>query len=114
MTANAKTAKSYFEAFHEGRLDEVLSYFSSAGVVRFGTESEKSAKEFFPETKDLISQVEFETHGIYTSGETTNVLIHFSFTMPSETGEPKTTEAIDIIEFDNSGKIKRVKVIAKG
>lgn len=114
MTDNAKTAKLYFKAFHEGRLEEVLSYFSTAGVVKFGAESEKSAKEFFPETKDLISQIEFETHGIYTSGETKDVFIHFSFTMPSETGESKTTEAIDIIAFDSNGKIKRIKVILVG
>ena len=104
-------ARKYFEAFHAGRLDEVFSYFAENGVVKYGTEPEKLAKDFFPETKELIAGITFTTHGIYDSEQTNNVIIHFSFTMPTEGGEFSTMEAIDIIEFDENDRIACVKVI---
>ena len=105
-------AKQYFEAFHAGRLEEVLGYFSEDGVVKYGTEPEVPATAFFPETKEMISQIKFETKGVYTSDETNSVIIHFGFSMPSEEGGGMILiEAIDIIEFDANRKIQRVTVI---
>lgn len=108
---NLETATKYFEDFHKGKIERVLSYFRSDGVVKYGTEGPKPATEFFPETRDFIAQIEFETHGVYSSTTTDNILIHFSFSVPREDGSMETTEAVDIIEFDEAGKIKRVTVI---
>lgn len=105
-------AARYFEAFHAGRLDEVSSYFADAGVVKYGTEAEKPAKLFFPETAEMISKISFETHGIYASEQTSKIIIHFSFAMPAaDGGQLKSIEAIDIIEFDEHRKIVRITVI---
>jgi hypothetical protein len=106
-------AGKYFDAFHAGRLDEVSSYFAEAGVVKYGTEAEKPATLFFPQTRDMISKIAFETHGIYSSEQTSNVIIHFSFAMSGADGVKKT-EAIDIIEFDEHRKIVRITVIPNG
>lgn len=104
-------ARHYFEAFHSGRIEEVLSLFAEDGAVHYGTESPKPASQFFPETKDFIARVEFETHGIFSSQDTDDIVIHFSFTMPQEDGTRVTIVAVDIIEFDADDKIKRVTVI---
>ena len=114
MNEQGIIAKKYFEAFHEGKLDEVFKYVAEDGIVKYSTEAERSAKDFFPETKDMILQIKFETHGIYTSENATNVLIHFSYTMPSEDGTPKTVEAVDIVEFNDENKIKKITVIPNG
>lgn len=111
MNHNEEIAKKYFEAFHEGKIEEVLGYFSEDGVVQYGTEVEKKATDFFPETKEMIAQIKFDTHGVYTSPETKNVIIHFSYEMPNEEGKMNTVEAIDVIAFDETNKISSVKVI---
>ena len=83
MSEQGIIAKRYFEAFHEGKLDEVFKYIAEDGIVKYSTEAERPAKDFFPETKDMISQIKFQTHGIYTSEDAANVLIHFSYILPS-------------------------------
>ncbi len=102
-------AKKYFEAFHEGRIEEVLTYFHKDGIVKYGAQAPQNAKDFFHQTKELIASISFKTHGMYNSKETNIVLIHFSFTMP---GEKKPTEAVDIIEFGENNLIKEVRVIS--
>jgi ketosteroid isomerase-like protein len=114
MSEREQIAKQYFEAFHAGQLDEVFGYFADDGVVRYGRDAAKPAREFFPETKSMIAQVRFTTHGVYTSPATHTVLIHFSFTMPSEDGKGAPVEAVDVIEFDRQNKITRITVIPNG
>ena len=112
MSAIKSLAKQYFDAFHAGRVDEVLGYFSESGVVKYATEPETPAKEFFRETKAMIAGITFETKGIYSSDKTNNVIIHFTFSMPAERGKGDiSVEAVDIIEFNSENKIERVTVI---
>ncbi|MEQ9423000.1 MAG: SRPBCC family protein [Cyclobacteriaceae bacterium] len=105
---NATTAEKYFKAFHAGRIPEVMSYFSKSAIVTYGTDPDKAANDFFNETKELIATISFETHGIYASEGSDNVLIHFSYQAPSD---EKPIEAVDIISFNSSGQITSVKVI---
>ncbi len=115
MLEIGQIAHDYFEAFHAGRHEVVLGYFADDGVVSYGTEPARPARQFFPETRDMIATLTFETHGIYRSPDTNNVVIHFSFTTPATEGaDSKTTEAIDIIEFNRDRQIVRIKVIANG
>lgn len=102
-------AKKYFEAFHDGNLEKVYTYFSDIGTVQYGTEKPIPAKLFFLESSELISSLEFVTHDIYLSENSENIIIHFSFYPKLDSNE--ITEAIDIIEFDSDNKIVKVKVI---
>lgn len=105
-------AKKYFKAFHRGDLEEVYSYLSEDCVVQYGTEEPKEAKLFFVDSAPLIATLAFETHGVYSSENTDNVLIEFSFTVPERNGSPAvTTEAVDIIQFDENNKIVKIKVV---
>ena len=113
MNNIAAIAKDYFSAFHMGKLDAVFAFLDENAIVQYGTEEAKSAKLFFPEAKELISQLTFKTLGIYTSNQTRNVIIHFSFSMPGDS-EASTTEAIDIIEFNEQDKIIKITVIPNG
>lgn len=107
-------AADYFEAFHAGRLEEVLSYFAEDGTVAYGNEPDKAAGDFFPAAVDLVANLKFTTHGIYTSDTISNVIIHFSFQMPTEQAGMTTVDGIDIISFDDNNKIKQVRVITGG
>ncbi len=113
MTDNTEKRKQlaleYFEAFHNGELEKVYSYFDENGTVQYATATPVSAKEFFPHSKDLIKTLHFNTHGLYASDETDNVIIHFSFNPKSD--EDQVTEAIDIITFDKRNKISKIMVI---
>ncbi len=111
MNQRAQIAIKYFDAFHAGRIDEILNYFAKHGTVQFAKEPERKATDFFAETKELIASIKFTTHGVYASDSTNNVLIHFSFSMPDQSGGAVDVEAVDIIAFDDSNKIENIKVI---
>lgn len=111
MSQRELIAKRYFEAFHAGRIDEILGYFTPQGTVQYGKEPAKEAEAFFVESKDLIASLSFTTHGIYSSEDTTDVLIHFSYAASDEEGNVTEVEAVDIIEFDGGNQIKTVRVI---
>jgi hypothetical protein len=106
-------AKKYFDAFHNGRIDEVMSYFAPGSTVRYGSERERDAAEFFAETKDMIAQFRFTTHGYYTSPETKNVLIHFAHSVGDPSDDAPDVEAVDIIAFDDADRIRSIKVIPR-
>lgn len=111
MNQRALIARKYFDAFHAGRIDEIHTYFTEHGTVRYGKEPERRATDFFAETRELIASIKFNTHGVYSSDSTNNVLIHFSFSMPDESGGVIDVEAVDIIAFDDSNKIENIRVI---
>ena len=46
-----QTAKDYFNAFHNGNLEKVYSFFHEDGTVQYGLESPIPYKLFFPESK---------------------------------------------------------------
>ena len=108
-----KIAERYFEAFHEGDLDEVFKYLSKECTVQYGNQSASNAKEFFENTKDLIASLKFEQKGTYTSKDDRKVLIYFSFKTPKTANKPsKTVEAVDIIKFNSNNQIEKIQVIS--
>ena len=112
MESKEIVAKKYFTAFHHGKLDEVYSYLAKDCVVRYGDEEPKEAKAFFNDSAPLIATLSFETKGVYLSNYTNKVLIDFSFTVPEQNGKPATTtNAIDIIEFDDKNRITMIRVL---
>ena len=104
-----KVATDYFEAFHHGKLEQVFGYFNKNGTVQYGLEDPVPATDFFPQSKDLIATLDFQTLGVYVAEDTDNVIIHFSFS--PKTDPTLITEAIDIISFDENDKVSKVKVI---
>ena len=102
-------AIDYFNAFHNGDLEKVYSYFHEEGTVQYGLEASIPHKIFFPESKELISTLKFTTYGIYESSETDSIIIHFAYEPKS--GEGELIEAIDIISFNSNDQIVSVKVI---
>ncbi|MCK8479793.1 nuclear transport factor 2 family protein [Psychroserpens algicola] len=109
MENRINSAKEYFEAFHDGKLEKVFTYFNDKGTIQYGTEQPAPAEIFFPNSAELISTFNFKTHAIYSSKNSGNIIIHFSFHPKSDPND--ITEAIDIIEFDENDKITKILVI---
>ena len=109
---NKEIAQKYFDTFHAGNHAEMFTYLADDAMVTYGTAPAQPATVFYPEAKEMIAQLQFTTHGIFTAEQSDTVLIYFSFHMPAEDGSTRTVEAIDIIEFNADQKIQSVKVIA--
>lgn len=107
-----QVARTYFEAFREGDLDAVFSQLASECLVQHGKEKAQPAHEFYPAVATLIASFTIEVHGYYFEAETGNVIIHFSFTQYRD-GAERTTEAVDIIAFNEDDEIISVKVLTE-
>ena len=102
-------AKGYFNAFHRGEVERIYSYFNKESAVKHGVAQPIPVCLFFLESKGFIETLAFETHGVYVTAGTNDLIKHFSFS--PKTDKDNVTEAIDIINFDDDDKISKIKII---
>lgn len=104
-----KIGHTYFNHFLKGEFSELIDLFSEDGIVEMN--GIKTAREFYAETAEFVSNIKFELQEIYGSKKSGSIAIHFLFDQPQEDGTKKTLNGVDIVEFDSNNKIQKLTVI---
>jgi len=105
-------AEEYFEIFHQGDLSNALLYMSEDCLVSYGDEEPKALIEFISKASEIVRGFDFVVNGVYTSSKDSRVMIFFSYSVSDDMRrKSKMVEAIDIIDFDQDQRIKKIQII---
>ncbi len=104
-----KIGHTYFDHFLKGEISELIDLFSEDGIVDMN--GVKSARDFFAETAEFVTNMKIELQEIYGSKKSGSIAIHFLFDLTQDDGSKKTLNGVDIVEFDSNNKIQKLTVI---
>jgi ketosteroid isomerase-like protein len=110
-SANVEIARNYIDLLEKGDIRGVISLFSSTGIVHSPIYGKKSAKEFYNDLAEDTSESKLTINGIFEEPGSNRVALYFNYTWTLKNGEVVNFDVVDIIVFDDDGKISELRII---
>jgi len=111
MNDNKKIVTKYIEFLEKGDLNGITKLFIENGMVESPLYGKMKASEFYKELMSDTKKSELEIKGIYEEPESNSIAIFFNYKWTMKNNEIADFDVVDIIDFNNSAKIKNLKII---
>ena len=104
-------ASQYLKYLESGELDKVLELFNDSGIVDSPIYGIKKAKDFYHELMNDTSNSKLKLLGIFEQNDSNSLALYFNYKWILKNNEKVEFDVVDIIEFDQKNKIKKLKII---
>ena len=111
MSNRKKKEKKYLKFLQNGDMDQLLQLFSQDAIVDSPLYGLKKASDFYRELQADTQASELELLGIFEEEKSTNMALFFTYNWTLKNQEIVSFEVVDILEFNDSGKIAKLKII---
>ena len=111
MNERKSIAKCYLEYLHNGTIDRLLQLFSQEAIVDSPLYGIRKASDFYQELQADTLRSELELLGIFDEENRSDLAVYFRYRWTLKNGEVVSFDVVDIIRFDASQKIEKLKII---
>ena len=108
---NKKVVIKYIEFLEQGDLKGIIDLFAKDGIVESPLYGKMRASEFYIELMSDTTKSQLEIKGIYEAPESNSIALFFNYKWTMKNNEIADFDVVDIIDFNNSAKIKNLKII---
>jgi len=106
-----KIIKKYLEALEKGNYENMMKLFSDGAVIISPLYGEIKAADFYKELFKDTSKSKITLLNIFKSDNKSIGAGHFRYDWILKDGTPTSFECVDIFEFSDNGKIKKLSII---
>lgn len=103
--------QAYLKALESADLTAILSLFSKDAKVHSPLYGERPAKAFFPELLQDSRTSRIEPLAFFGSSQANRGAVNFHYHWTLADGQAVTFDCVDLFDFDQRGKIKRLRII---
>ncbi|MBT8236908.1 MAG: nuclear transport factor 2 family protein [Bacteroidia bacterium] len=111
MSNRRSIAKNYLKFLQNGDMDQLLQLFSQDAIVDSPLYGLKKASDFYRELQTDTQDSKLELLKIFEAEKSTNMALYFTYKWTLKNQEVVSFEVVDIIEFNDSDKIQKLKII---
>lgn len=106
-----EVAQIYVDLLAKGDMNAVIDLFSQDGVVHSPIYGLMQASEFYHKLAEDTTSSSIEMDGIFHEKESERIAIYFKYTWTVKSGKQVIFDVVDVITFDEQGKIQELKII---
>ncbi len=110
-SANVEIARNYIDLLEKGDIRGVISLFSNSGVVHSPIYGKKTAIDFYTDLAADTTDSKLTLNGIFEEPNSSRVALYFNYEWTLKNGEIVNFDVVDIIVFDDEGKISELRII---
>lgn len=111
MATKKEIAMNYLEFLENGNIRELLKLFSEDGIVDSPVYGLMTAKQFYHELTDNTQKSKLILKGVFEEKNSGKIAIYFHYNWTLINNEQVEFDVVDIIEFNSSKQITKLKII---
>ena len=108
---NKKTCLEYIRLLQKGNNDDLIKLFIADAIVDSPIYGVMPAQEFYKKLKEDTKSSNLTIHGQFEDKTSGNIALYFNYKWILQSQKEVNFDVVDIIEFDTSHKIKKLKII---
>lgn len=101
----------YMDHLEKGEIEQIIQLFHKDAIVDSPIYGHKKANEFYHELNNDTSNSELQLKGVFEEDNSNNLALYFTYKWTLKNGRKVEFDVVDIIEFNTSNKILRLKII---
>lgn len=106
-----QSLKTYLEALSKADYQELIALFTNDAVVLSPLYGERPAANFYQELFQDTQSSELTFLDIFINAAGDKACINFLYRWTMSDGSVTIFDCVDVVEFDQNGKIKQLKII---
>ena len=111
MLSKKESAINYMNFLEKGNIEGLLSLFTVNGIVDSPVYGVMNAHEFYNKLNNDTANSKLNLKGIFEENSSNNLAIYFEYKWILKNNQKVEFDVVDIIEFDTSNKITKLKII---
>ena len=111
MGNRSSIAKNYLKFLQNGDIAQLLDLFSQDAIVDSPLYGIKKAADFYRDLQADTQNSELKLLGIFEEENRSDIALYFTYKWTLKTREIVSFDVVDVIEFNDSDKIKKLKII---
>jgi hypothetical protein len=111
MTIIKEIALKYLDYLDKGDIEKIIELFNKNGVVDSPIYGIMKADEFYHNLNNDTSNSELYLKGIFEDNDSNKLALYFGYKWTLKNKEEVEFDVVDIIEFDSSNMIDKLKII---
>jgi len=111
MGNRSSIAKNYLKFLQNGDISQLLNLFSQDAIVDSPLYGIKKATDFYRGLQADTQSSELKLIGIFEEENRSDIALYFTYKWTLKTREIVSFDVVDVIEFNDSDKIKKLKII---
>ncbi|AXT20373.1 nuclear transport factor 2 family protein [Flavobacteriaceae bacterium AU392] len=111
MLSKKEIAINYINFLEKGNITDVLSLFTKNGIVDSPVYGVMNAHQFYNKLNNDTTNSELDLKGIFEEKDSNSLALYFKYKWTLKNNQKVEFDVVDIIEFDTSNKITKLKII---
>ena len=108
---NIRIVRKYMEWLEKGDMQNIVALFSENGTVDSPLYGVKKASEFYKILSADTADSKLKLNGIFEEKTTGRIALYFNYNWILKNNKSVNFDVVDIIEFNENGKIESLKII---
>ena len=111
MPTKKEIAIKYLDYLEKGDIEQIINLFNDQGIVDSPIYGIKKADAFYRELSSDTTNSELHLKGIFEETNSNKLALYFSYKWTLKNKQKVVFDVVDIIEFDASNMINKLKII---
>lgn len=111
MLTKKEIAIKYLDYLEKGEIEQTIKLFNEKGIVDSPIYGIKKADAFYRELNSDTTNSELHLIGIFEENNSNKLALYFNYKWTLKNNQKVEFDVVDIIEFDTSNMIKKLKII---
>ncbi len=111
MKSKKEISIAYIDFLQRGSLQDLLGLFAENARVDSPLYGEMKADDFYRELGNDTANSELKLKGIFEEKDSDSIALYFNYKWTMKNNELVEFDVVDIIEFDESNQIIKLKII---
>lgn len=111
MPTKKEIAIKYLDYLEKGDIEQIINLFNDQGIVDSPIYGIKKADAFYRELSSDTTNSELHLKGIFEETNSNKLALYFSYKWTLKNKQKVVFDVVDIIEFDASNMISKLKII---
>ena len=111
MPTKKEIAIKYLDYLEKGDIEQIINLFNDQGIVDSPIYGIKKANAFYRELSSDTTNSELHLKGIFEETNSNKLALYFHYKWTLKNKQKVVFDVVDIIEFDASNMISKLKII---
>ena len=111
MPTKKEIAIKYLDYLEKGDIEQIIKLFNEQGIVDSPIYGIKKADAFYRELSGDTTNSELQLKGIFEETNSNKLALYFNYKWTLKNKQKVEFDVVDIIEFDASNMISKLKII---
>ncbi|MFC2147121.1 MAG: nuclear transport factor 2 family protein [Eudoraea sp.] len=111
MPTKKEIAIKYLDYLEKGDIEQIIKLFNEQGIVDSPIYGIKKADAFYRELSGDTTNSELHLKGIFEETNSNKLALYFNYKWTLKNKQKVEFDVVDIIEFDASNMISKLKII---